>query len=301
MKRHLPLSTLLLTLLVSVSVFAQTIVFQGRVVDVLDGDTVTVLTQSNNEFQVRCRGISAPKGQEDFASHSRERLGLSLLDQPVVVRDVRREPDGTIAGTVLWNGLDMCLDQVRAGMASFNDQDEQRRATRQQYARAESDARSNGFGMWRAASVRNTVPESIVSSPDGGASASESAADQQSSAGVAAAPSATTRAVYVRGYFRKNGTYVAGYWRTAPDGNFNNNWSTQGNVNPFTGRVGTKRQSRWITALKWVGFGAALGGLIYLDAKYPSATAICNDGTPSYSRHRQGTCSYHGGVAYWLR
>lgn len=30
------------------------------------------------------------------------------------------------------------------------------------------------------------------------------------------------------------------------------------------------------------------------------ATARCNDGTYSYSQHRQGTCSHHGGVAEWL-
>ncbi len=30
------------------------------------------------------------------------------------------------------------------------------------------------------------------------------------------------------------------------------------------------------------------------------ATAICNDGTVSYSRHRQGTCSHHNGVRTWL-
>lgn len=29
------------------------------------------------------------------------------------------------------------------------------------------------------------------------------------------------------------------------------------------------------------------------------ATAMCNDGTYSYSAHRQGTCSHHGGVAVW--
>lgn len=34
--------------------------------------------------------------------------------------------------------------------------------------------------------------------------------------------------------------------------------------------------------------------------QYPGATAICNDGTPSYSAHHQGTCSHHGGVASWL-
>jgi Protein of unknown function (DUF3761) len=30
------------------------------------------------------------------------------------------------------------------------------------------------------------------------------------------------------------------------------------------------------------------------------ASAICRDGTFSFSRHRRGTCSRHGGVAEWL-
>ena len=32
----------------------------------------------------------------------------------------------------------------------------------------------------------------------------------------------------------------------------------------------------------------------------PGASAKCRDGTFSFSRHRQGTCSHHGGVAQWL-
>src|SRR5262249_46241805 len=32
----------------------------------------------------------------------------------------------------------------------------------------------------------------------------------------------------------------------------------------------------------------------------PGATARCVDGTYSFSQHRQGTCSHHGGVAEWL-
>lgn len=46
--------------------------------------------------------------------------------------------------------------------------------------------------------------------------------------------------VSVRGYFRKNGTYVAPHYRSSPDGNFYNNWSTKGNINPYTGQEGTK-------------------------------------------------------------
>ena len=30
------------------------------------------------------------------------------------------------------------------------------------------------------------------------------------------------------------------------------------------------------------------------------ATAQCRDGTYSFSQHRQGTCSHHGGVSRWL-
>jgi len=51
---------------------------------------------------------------------------------------------------------------------------------------------------------------------------------------------AVSAQVYVHGYTTKNGTYVAPHYRSAPDHNPYNNWSTAGNVNPYTGRVGTK-------------------------------------------------------------
>jgi hypothetical protein len=38
----------------------------------------------------------------------------------------------------------------------------------------------------------------------------------------------------------------------------------------------------------------------YYDDAPANATAICNDGTYSFSRHRRGTCSRHGGVSQWL-
>ena len=45
--------------------------------------------------------------------------------------------------------------------------------------------------------------------------------------------------VHVQGYTRSNGTYVQPYTRTAPDNTNLNNYSTQGNVNPYTGQAGT--------------------------------------------------------------
>ena len=35
------------------------------------------------------------------------------------------------------------------------------------------------------------------------------------------------------------------------------------------------------------------------DPKAAGATAVCADGTWSFSAHRGGTCSYHGGVHWW--
>lgn len=46
--------------------------------------------------------------------------------------------------------------------------------------------------------------------------------------------------VAVSGYYRKNGTYVKPHMRSSPDSSFRNNWSTVGNVNPYTGKKGTK-------------------------------------------------------------
>lgn len=44
----------------------------------------------------------------------------------------------------------------------------------------------------------------------------------------------------VRGYTKKDGTYVAPHQRTNPDKSKSNNWSTKGNTNPYTGKPGTK-------------------------------------------------------------
>lgn len=46
--------------------------------------------------------------------------------------------------------------------------------------------------------------------------------------------------VGVKGYTRRDGTYVAPHYRSSPDSSRSNNWSTKGNINPYTGEEGTK-------------------------------------------------------------
>lgn len=45
--------------------------------------------------------------------------------------------------------------------------------------------------------------------------------------------------VFVKGYTRSDGTYVQPHHRSSPDSSRLNNYSTEGNVNPYTGQHGT--------------------------------------------------------------
>ena len=45
---------------------------------------------------------------------------------------------------------------------------------------------------------------------------------------------------YVSGYYKKDGTYVSGYNRSSANSTKIDNYSTRGNVNPYTGSKGYK-------------------------------------------------------------
>ncbi|MDP9892601.1 hypothetical protein J2W32_000954 [Variovorax boronicumulans] len=51
---------------------------------------------------------------------------------------------------------------------------------------------------------------------------------------------ASTGSHSTSGYVKSNGTYVAPSHATNPNGTKADNWSTKGNVNPYTGKEGTK-------------------------------------------------------------
>jgi len=67
----------------------------------------------------------------------------------------------------------------------------------------------------------------------------------------------------------------------------------------------TRSQQRWKVGLWSIVIAALIGWGAYDYATGPAyngppgGTAECEDGTISYSQHRQGTCSWHGGVEAW--
>jgi hypothetical protein len=74
----------------------------------------------------------------------------------------------------------------------------------------------------------------------GGHSSSSSSSSHSSSSHSSSKSSSSGSSVHVQGHTTKDGKYVPPHERSKPDGNFSNNWSTKGNVNPFTGKEGTR-------------------------------------------------------------
>lgn len=51
--------------------------------------------------------------------------------------------------------------------------------------------------------------------------------------------------VSVKGYYKSNGTYVEPHYRSSPNDTKSDNWTTKGNVNPYTDEEGTKTYNNY--------------------------------------------------------
>lgn len=54
----------------------------------------------------------------------------------------------------------------------------------------------------------------------------------------------SSKTTNVRGYTKKDGTYVAPHKRTSPNGTQRDNWTSKPNQNPYTGKDGSKEPQR---------------------------------------------------------
>ncbi|MEW6037723.1 MAG: thermonuclease family protein [Pseudomonadota bacterium] len=121
--------------------------FSGRVVAVLDGDSITVVDAAQREIQVRLAQIDAPEyGQADWQA-SRQSLSDLVLGRMVTVESVDADRYGRVVGRVWTDGGDANLEQVVRGMAWVYRQ----YTSDQAYYRAEEKARKEKRGLWSTA------------------------------------------------------------------------------------------------------------------------------------------------------
>jgi endonuclease YncB( thermonuclease family) len=122
----------------------------GRVVPVADGDTVTVLDDTNTQHKIRLAVIDAPEKKQAFGNRSKESLSDLVFDKSVSVETEKRDRYGRQIHKVLVNGRDVNLVQVERGMAWFyrQCQREQSPNDRKMYEAAEDAAKDGKRGLW---------------------------------------------------------------------------------------------------------------------------------------------------------
>lgn len=144
MKKNLQL----IALLISNIGYADT--FTGKVVSVIDGDTITVLGPSYQLKKVRFAGIDAPEKSQDFGNVAKRTLSDLIYNKTVTVEFHKMDPYNRIIGKVTLDGQDINNEQLKQGMAWFyrKYQNELPPSDRDIYADSENHARHGKLGLW---------------------------------------------------------------------------------------------------------------------------------------------------------
>ena len=137
-------------------------VFEGTVVKIADGDTITVLDSDKVQHRVRIAGIDAPEKGQAFGNASRKRMVELVARKEVRVEFNKHDRWGRIVGKVLGKPpdcptcektLDVALAQITTGMAWWYRKyaHEQSAEDQGRYEFAEQETRAKKVGLWQNA------------------------------------------------------------------------------------------------------------------------------------------------------
>jgi endonuclease YncB( thermonuclease family) len=117
---------------------------------VSDGDTITVLDDSNQQHKIRLAGCDAPEKRQPFGERSKQHLSDLLFNHPVIASCYKVDRYGREICRVYVDSRDACLEQVRAGLAWHYKRYEREQALEERalFTTAEQQARTRGLGLW---------------------------------------------------------------------------------------------------------------------------------------------------------
>ena len=118
--------------------------FEARIVHVIDGDTLDLMT-ANAHMRVRLADVDAPERRQPHAHRSRQSLIAICGGEFARVEPRGRDRDKNTLAVVRCNGTDAGAEQVRLGMAWVIERD----ATGDSPLRAlQAEARAARRGLW---------------------------------------------------------------------------------------------------------------------------------------------------------
>lgn len=123
---------------------------QGHVTGVSDGDTITLLDDTQQQHKIRIAGIDAPEKKQPFGMASKQNLSALAYGKPANADCIKKDRYGRQVCKVTVEGADVGLAQIRAGMAWWYRQyaHEQSSADREEYEATEMSARTSQKGLW---------------------------------------------------------------------------------------------------------------------------------------------------------
>lgn len=125
-------------------------IIEGNAVLVFDGQTIGVVAKDGSKYTVRLRGIDTPENRQPFGVESASQLAYLVQGMNVVVIVNDLDQRNHYVGSVILDGEDLSLTQIRRGMA-WNRSKGVKTMTKEQrdtFARAEEKARSERVGIW---------------------------------------------------------------------------------------------------------------------------------------------------------
>ncbi len=121
----------------------------GRVIDIADGDTLTLLV-GRQPYKIQIVAIDAPERYQTWGDQSRTNLSRLTLNRTAVANCSRLERLDHQACQVTVNDIDIGLQQIREGMAWWLRQDAHAQSTDDQsaYESSELMAKMRRMGLW---------------------------------------------------------------------------------------------------------------------------------------------------------
>ena len=122
-------------------------VLTGKVVKVTDGDTITILSQDNEQERIRLYGIEAPeqKGGQPFWRASRDRLAAMVAGKTVTITWDSRDRCGRVGWVIAPDGTWVNQVMVLSGMAWWY---ERYAPDEAQLRDAQEKSRERKLGLW---------------------------------------------------------------------------------------------------------------------------------------------------------
>jgi endonuclease YncB( thermonuclease family) len=138
------IKVVLFLFLFTLSLFGYASTYQGKIIGITDGDTVTLLTANKQQIKIRLDSIDAPEKSQPYGAVSKVALSNLVFGKQVIAVSNKIDKYGRTVATVYLSKINVNLAMVQKGMAWVY----RLYARNKAYYTMENYARKYKLGLW---------------------------------------------------------------------------------------------------------------------------------------------------------